>query len=174
MILIRKNNMIKFNKNGIFILLIISVVTACSPKDPSRHGDDRVNKITGIYGEPFQEENPLLTTKIPEALENKDSLYLQAQGKIEKVCQKKGCWMQAGLGNGETMMVTFKDYGFFVPVDIEGKSVIFEGVAKKETTSVETLRHYAEDAGKSEEEINSITEPEENIVFEAVGVKVLN
>ncbi|CAN5421556.1 hypothetical protein BH23BAC1_BH23BAC1_27030 [soil metagenome] len=171
---ISKKYIVKFIKNGIFILLIISAVSACSPKDPSSHDDSRDNQISGTYGEQFQEENPIQITLIQEALENKDSLYIQAQGKIEKVCQKKGCWMQVGLGNGETMMVTFKDYGFFVPADIEGKSVVFEGVAKKEITSVETLRHYAEDAGKSPQEINAITEPEESIVFEAVGVKVLN
>jgi hypothetical protein len=78
--------------------------------------------------------------------------------------------MNVDIGGGETMKVVFKDYEFFVPLDVAGKSAILEGVAKKEITSVATLRHYAEDAGKSKEEILAITKPEKKIVFEAEGV----
>jgi len=37
---------------------------------------------------------------------------------------------------------------------------------------VATLRHYAEDAGKSKEEIEKITEPETNLMFLADGVLI--
>jgi hypothetical protein len=35
------------------------------------------------------------------------------------------------------------------------------------------LRHYAEDAGDSQEEIEKITEPKINFGFEADGIKLL-
>ena len=63
-----------------------------------------------------------------------------------------------------------KDYGFFMPLDCEGTEVVFDGVAYQDTVSVEMLRHFAEDAGKSEEEILSITESELAWAFEANGV----
>ena len=44
------------------------------------------------------------------------------------------------------------------------------GKAFKEVTTVEELRHYAEDEGKSEEEIAAITEPVEEYKFVADGV----
>jgi hypothetical protein len=44
------------------------------------------------------------------------------------------------------------------------------GIAYREVVSVEMLRHYAEDAGKSKEEIMKITEPETKLSFEADGV----
>jgi hypothetical protein len=47
-----------------------------------------------------------------------------------------------------------------------------EGVAFREVLSVEMLRHYAEDGGKSKEEIEKITEPEPRLSFEASGVLV--
>jgi hypothetical protein len=78
--------------------------------------------------------------------------------------------MKVDKGNGETMMVTFKDYGFFVPFESAGKTAIMKGFAYYDTVSVEMLRHYAEDAGKSKEEIEAITEPEYDIAFEASGV----
>jgi len=48
-----------------------------------------------------------------------------------------------------------------------------EGHAFKETTPVEELRHYAEDAGKPQEEIEAITEPKEEVKFLASGVLLL-
>jgi hypothetical protein len=43
-----------------------------------------------------------------------------------------------------------------------------------DTTSIETLRHYAKDGGKSEAEIAAITTPKENLAYEAKGVVVMN
>lgn len=70
------------------------------------------------------------------------------------------------------MRVTFKDYGFFVPMDSKGSEVIMQGKAFADTVTVDMLKHYAEDAGKSTEEIEAITEPEVAIAFEATGVLV--
>jgi hypothetical protein len=39
-----------------------------------------------------------------------------------------------------------------------------------DTPAVEDLRHYAEDEGKSKEEIAKITEPLVELAFEAEGV----
>jgi hypothetical protein len=41
-----------------------------------------------------------------------------------------------------------------------------------DTTTVAQLRHYAEDAGKSKEEIAKITEPKIELTFMADGVIV--
>jgi hypothetical protein len=73
----------------------------------------------------------------------------------------------------ESLFVKFKDYAFFVPKDIAGREVLVEGVAFTEETSIEELRHYAEDAGKSEEEIAKITEPVTEKKFMASGVLLL-
>jgi len=75
--------------------------------------------------------------------------------------------------NGVSTRVTFKDYGFFVPKDsAAGKEVVFSGVARRKITDVATLRHYAEDAGKTQEEIDAIMEPKEEIEFVANGVVI--
>ncbi len=66
----------------------------------------------------------------------------------------------------------FKDYGFFVPKNAQDKEVIVNGKAFVSEVSVEKLRHYAEDAGKSKDEIAKITKPELQYNFEADGVFV--
>ncbi len=94
---------------------------------------------------------------------------------VESVCQAKGCWMNLYDGGSEDKMffVKFKDYGFFMPLDIAGRKVVVQGKAYKEMTSVDELRHYAEDEGKTEEEIAAITEPVEEYKFMATGVRLL-
>ena len=77
--------------------------------------------------------------------------------------------MKLDLGNDQEAMVRFKDYGFFMPLNAEGE-VIVNGKAFVSETSVEELRHYAEDAGKSAEEIAAITAPKRTYSFEADGV----
>ncbi len=89
---------------------------------------------------------------------------------INQVCLKAGCWVKLDKGNGETLMVRFKDH-FTIPVDTEiGTEAYFHGVAYWDEISVEMLKHYAEDAGKSPEEIAKIIDPEYVMSFEADGI----
>lgn len=99
-------------------------------------------------------------------------MNLKVFGEVESVCPMAGCWMKVKLANGETMRVTFKDYGFFVPKDIAGQKVIFEGVAKQKVVSVSDQKHYAEDAGVSRAEIDKIDSDKVELTFVAEGVLV--
>lgn len=92
---------------------------------------------------------------------------------IEEVCSKAGCWINVDKGNGETFMVRFKDH-FTIPVKTEiGTRAYISGVAYRDTISVEMLQHFAEDAGKSKEEIEKITEPKFEMGFEADGITLI-
>jgi Domain of unknown function (DUF4920) len=97
---------------------------------------------------------------------------IKVEGEVESVCQAAGCWMKIKLNDGSLMRVTFKDYGFFVPKNIAGQKVIFEGTPSMKTTSVAELKHYAEDAGKSKAEIDQINTPKTELTFLANGVLV--
>ncbi len=106
-----------------------------------------------------------------EAMAIGDSVEIAFKGKVNSVCQAKGCWMKLDLGKPESeSFVRFKDYKFFVPMDSEGTEAIIKGYAYKDETSVEELKHYAKDAGKPEEEIAKITEPKVEYRFLADGV----
>ena len=102
-----------------------------------------------------------------------DSINSKIIAEVHEVCQAKGCWMRLNLDDENEVMVKFKDYGFFVPKDITGKKVIINGQAFVKEVSIDEQRHYAEDAGKSAEEIASITVPKRTYSFEADGVLVV-
>ena len=78
--------------------------------------------------------------------------------------------MNVETENGDTFMVRFKDH-FTIPTDTKpGTKAYFHGEAKQDVISVEMLQHFAEDAGKSTEEIEKITEPKKEISFIADGI----
>ena len=99
-----------------------------------------------------------------------DTINVKFASEIKEVCAAKGCWMKLPLTAEKEVMVRFKDYGFFMPLDSQGKEVVLEGKAFVQTTSVAELRHYAKDAGKSKEEIAAITNSKKEFSFEANGV----
>ncbi|MES2561010.1 MAG: DUF4920 domain-containing protein [Bacteroidota bacterium] len=123
-----------------------------------------------FFGDKITSENAKPIAELKTLMGDKTELPIKLQASVDAVCQKKGCWMDLKSAEGETMRVTFKDYGFFVPKDAAGKEAIIEGVAKIEETSVADLKEYAKDAGKSKAEIETIKEPKRELVFEASGV----
>jgi hypothetical protein len=129
------------------------------------------------FGEEITAEGALSYEELKKQVERSesDSVAMKFTGTVQEVCQVKGCWMTIASSENEEspIMVRFKDYGFFMPKDIAGRQVIMEGHAFKETTPVEELRHYAEDAGKPQEAIEAITEPKEEVKFLASGVLLL-
>ena len=65
-------------------------------------------------------------------------------GVIAKQCTQKGCWMQLAPAADKTgVRVTFKDYGFFIPLDAKGMRARAEGVAVVKTLSKEEAEHLA-------------------------------
>ncbi len=101
-----------------------------------------------------------------------DTINVKFESKINDVCQKKGCWMNLALPNNEEVFVKFKDYAFFMPLNSKDQEVIVNGKAFVSIESVDELKHYAKDAGKSQAEIDSIIKPETTYSFLADGVLI--
>jgi Domain of unknown function (DUF4920) len=127
---------------------------------------------TGSFGKKITEQGAVPATELVRTMAGAAEKPAKITGTVESVCQMKGCWMTLKTADGQTMRVTFRDYGFFVPKDIAGKTVVLQGTAQQTTTSVARLRHYAEDAGKPKAEIERITQPETTLNFVADGVIV--
>lgn len=112
-----------------------------------------------------------LNSKFNEKIDNNFDLK-NISGEIINVCPKKGCWMNVKVGI-DTVFVKFKDYDFFVPkTGVEGKNILMTGIIFKDSISVDRLRHYAEDAKKTSEEIELIVDPQYKINMIAEGVAI--
>jgi len=101
-----------------------------------------------------------------------DTIAVKFKSKINSVCKKKGCWMKMDLANNSESFVRFKDYGFFVPLNADNSEAIVSGRAFVDEISVAELQHYAKDGGKSQAEIDKITQPKITYAFQADGVLI--
>ena len=125
-----------------------------------------------IFGDQnITEEGKISGLELLNTLALNDSAQVKVEVKINSICQKKGCWMYVDLGDTTEMLVRFKDYEFFVPMDATDKIAMIEGMAKVDTLSVEWQKHLKEDANASQEEIDAISEPKIMYsIAEATGV----
>jgi len=131
------------------------------------------NKST-YYGEKFSITELEDYSSVKKEISDFNDKDVKIEGEILSSCPMKGCWIKI-RSEEDTILVRFKDYGFFVPKNgIEGDRAIVNGKISEETLSVEQLRHYAEDAGKSQEEINKIKDPQVSLTFLADGVYIEN
>lgn len=140
-------------------------------------GTDFESNETGAayiaYGEKIDAEDALNDTQLSKeyaTMAVADTLSTTFRATVTDVCKAKGCWMKLQLKDGQEAMVRFKNYGFFMPKDIEGREVVVNGKAFVEEMSVEDQKHYAKDGGQSEAQITEITTPKKTYGFEADGV----
>ena len=130
-------------------------------------------KVGDTYGAKVTEEGAIAISELPALLKGKDTLAVKVKAKAVSSCASKGCWMNLQIDDKNTAFVKMKDYGFFVPTAIADKNVVVEGIAFIKTTSVEELKHYAEDGKKPQAEIDAIKEPKQEIRFLANGIMVV-
>jgi len=164
-------------KKFVFLFALPILMVSCA-EQTSETADVEVveelvesNVVLHFYGDTISAEGAIAASELFTIVKEQGGFEGTVKSTIHETCQKKGCWMLVDAGNGEEIRVRFKDYGFFVPTEgVEDMEVIMHGQAYLDTTTVDMLRHYAEDAGKSAEEIEAITEPEYALAFEATGV----
>lgn len=147
------------------VLFFAAIATAQPPAGDAKPGD--------WYGEKITADGAMNIADIPAKLKNTETIDTKIKAKIVDVCPKKGCWLKLQVNDSTTAMVKMKDYGFFLPVAAKGKTVVLDGEVKMKTTSVAELKHYAEDAKKSKEEIAAITKPEKEIRVTAKGIMIV-
>jgi len=89
-------------------------------------------------------QDPAAYTKEPVVVE----------GVIAASCTRQGCWMQLAPADGaqgdsqQSVRVTFKDYGFFIPLQAKGMKARAEGVAVVKTLSKEEADHLTGEGAK--------------------------
>ena len=154
--------------NKLFSTFTIAAVALASCETEQAPQEEVSNEK--YYGSVIETSDISEFSDVRAQLTETGEVETRIQGEVLGTCAKKGCWMEIATGE-DTLFVKFKNYEFFVPTEgVEGYHTVLEGVAYYDTTTVAELKHYAEDAGKTQEEIDLITEPEYSINFTATGV----
>ncbi len=161
----------KINLSIVFLILVFACKGQQSQQDDATQSKTAVDYLS--FGDKIDAQDAISDAELSEEYENMkvaDTIQTKFRATVTDVCKAKGCWMKLQLQDGQEAMVRFKDYGFFMPKDIEGREVIVNGMAFVEEMSIEDQKHYAKDGGQSEAEIATITTPKKTYGFEADGV----
>lgn len=125
-----------------------------------------------LYGKKFETKQAISVEDLQKKMGDKNEMPVVVNGTIEEVCQVAGCWITLKNEQGENLFVKIKDHEFAVPKNMSGHKAIVKGTAMKKTVSIEELRHYAEDGGKTEEEIAQIIESKTEIRISATAMVI--
>ena len=155
-------------KKILFSFLVLLAV------DANAQDKEKVQAAKGVvYGVVTEDAKPISPDEIKAKLVD-DKFEGQVKARVVEVCKAEGCWIKVERKDGTTMMVRAKDHKFLMPENIVGKTVLIDGNATIKEVTEDMRKHYAEDAGKSKEEIAKIKGSEKDVQFAAKGVKVLD
>jgi hypothetical protein len=107
-----------------------------------------------------------------------DGETVAVEGQVSSVCQNKGCWLTIANDAGETFRVSVPkddagEYLYTFPTDIASAQGRFVGTLSVTEESVEMLRHLAEDAGQSADEIAAIDAPKRTLALTPAGAEII-
>ncbi len=132
------------------------------------------------YGDPLAVDESIVAltpAAITQDIGAYENTVVRVEGTVAQVCQMKGCWLtlQNPTATPIRVVVPRDSAGAYVytfPTDLGTQDVIVEGTVTADTTSVEMLRHLAEDEGRSAAEVEAITKPQRTVVLTARGALV--
>ena len=119
-------------------------------------GNEKILEIT---------DDATTLSKVISEIDSKAEVFVQT--KVNKVCQRDGCFFIA-IDGELTARVTFKDYGFVIPTNSTGKEVFLEGILSKKIISEKQAKHFAEDLGEEPDNIVG-----ERVEYSIVATSVL-
>lgn len=73
------------------------------------------------------------------------------EAKVRRNCTRRGCWMELAEAADPALpgcRVTFKDYGFFVPLDSAGSSARVQGVVHVQSVAAPEVQHLESEGAK--------------------------
>ena len=174
------------------LLLVLTLLAGCTPAAENAAEDgvapgatptastDEAPEADGfvLVGELSGSEDALPASDAIARANDLDGQDVRIEGPISAVCQQAGCWLRMGSDDPDQALRvnvprdSSGSYVFTFPMDVAGADALVEGVLAVEETDVETLRHFAEDEGATDEEIAAITEPRRTVILNATGARI--
>ena len=74
---------------------------------------------------------------------------IRTEGEIQRVCQKKGCWLELADATGARAFVPMAGHAFAVPIDSAGRKALVDGTVHRRERS-EAEREHLKDDGASD------------------------
>lgn len=128
-----------------------ALTTGCPADPPNETPKPEQNSPTSNvsrYGAPIGTGETLkLASVLADPGKYKDKPVI-VEAEVRKACTKKGCWMEIAESldkKAQGCRVTFKDYGFFVPLDSAGSRARVQGTVTSELVAASYVKHLEEE-----------------------------
>ena len=119
------------------------------------------------FGAPLPDEpNARRLADVLAAGNETTAMPVTVTARIARVCQKKGCFFIA-QDDSTMARVEFENYGFFVPTDSAGKTVILVARIERQSLSTERAAHLNEDLGEA-----GVAEAGDEVLLVASAVRI--
>lgn len=149
------------------------LLASCQDRTRAQYDADNGWIVYGTFTQTKRGETPEVTPETAATYADSGQLVVLS-GTVSDVCRTMGCWIEIEDTNAEgarsTILVMNRDHAYFVPRNCRGRRVHALGYVVVETHSVEMLKHLAMDAGKSQAEIDAISEPSKRVLFIANAI----
>ena len=110
------------------VLFTATNLMAQPPKGPAKKGTN--------FGEKVQATDAISPDILADLLKDKESAEVKVLGKVVDVCKMRGCFLYMKTATGKLYIKT-KDDAFFVPLALNGKTIVVQGIASKDKDSKE-------------------------------------
>jgi hypothetical protein len=136
------------------------------------HGSDATvatEDTPGHYGAPFAHDgSPLALSELLAAQAEPDDASVLVRGKVEAVCQTKGCWLVLA-DQGQSARVLMKGHSFSVPTDSRGQAAVVEGTLSTRTFTEAQVKHLEEDRGGDPDAVSG---ERTEYILTATGIRI--
>jgi hypothetical protein len=136
------------------LLAALALLAACEAKsppaaqkvaEPAKPAADAARGATARhFGAPAQLAGPATPVaelmKAPEPYLGKT---VKCEGKVARVCQNAGCWLElTAASGGEGLRVPMAGHAFFIPQDAVGQLAVVEGALRRAELPAAQRAHY--------------------------------
>lgn len=165
---------------AILLLLTLPATLLACKNEPSANASPTASASAASepgwtgYGAAFANAQRVSLTKVLAEPANYAGKTVYVEGDVRRACSRKGCWMELAESADEksaACRVTFKDYGFFVPLDSAGSRARLEAEVQVEEVKAAHVEHLEEEGAKFSQKNPDGTAKEVRLVATAVQLK---
>ena len=103
------------------------------------------------FGSPISGGAPIALSKVMETPDAFQDQSVVVEATVRRNCTRRGCWMEISDGAAQETAgcrVTFKDYGFFVPLDSAGSKARVQGTVQVRVVPGPEVAHMESEGAK--------------------------
>lgn len=103
------------------------------------------------FGSPITAGDPVSLASVMAKPDDFENRSVVVEAKVRRNCTRRGCWMELSdeLGTDSPgCRVTFKDYGFFVPLDSAGSNARVQGTVQVRVVPDPEVAHLESEGAK--------------------------